>query len=239
MPKLTLIIPCYNEAKRLDTQAFLGALKDWPGLSLLFVNDASTDDTPLLLEQMHQQQPGDIRILHHDLNLGKAVAVRTGLLEAIHQAEIEYVGYLDADLSTSLDEFFRITALGIQENADFLFGSRIKMLNHQIERNFFRHVAGRVIASITDSFCRLRIYDTQCGAKLYRVPIIKTVISTPFYTRWLFDIEIFMRIRKQFPMAKGMEIPLLTWKEYGKSKITFRVIPQVCMDLLHLYGKYK
>ncbi|MFL5743551.1 MAG: glycosyltransferase [Niastella sp.] len=239
MPKVSIIIPCFNEERRLKKEPFLQFLHSGADVVLLFVNDGSTDNTLLLLEEIKKISPANTVILSYAENKGKAHAVFKGMEHALYHNDSAYIGYLDADLSTSLDDFLQLAVIAEQKQADYVFGSRIKMLNHIITRSGLRHFCGRVLTTIIDTRYQLAIYDTQCGAKLFTPAIIKIITPTPFKTRWLFDVEIFLRIRETRKPLKGLEIPLPQWTDPGNSKISLLSIPSVCGELLQLIKHYK
>src|SRR3954447_10723757 len=97
-----VVIPCFNEAKRLQLQAFSTFLNRSPSITLVFVDDGSTDDTPLVLEQLRQLHPRQCCTLLLSLNVGKGEAVRRGMRVALRRRPM-MVGYWDADLATPLD----------------------------------------------------------------------------------------------------------------------------------------
>jgi glycosyltransferase involved in cell wall biosynthesis len=118
----TLVVPCFNEAPRLELprfEAFFDAKLD-----LLFVDDGSTDGTRALLEDFAHHSAGRARVLALEKNSGKGEAVRRGLLEAI-SGRARAVGYLDADLATPPEEMLRVWA-GLA-GADVVLGSRVAL----------------------------------------------------------------------------------------------------------------
>ena len=121
---------------------------------------------------------------------------------------------------------------------DFVLGSRIKKIDTEIERTYVRHFTGRIIATAIDEKFNLGCYDTQCGAKIFRTQVIKSVIQTPFFTKWFFDVEILLRIRKEAGSLKGAEFPLSVWRHINGSKINIFSFPVVLKELLQLFIKY-
>jgi glycosyltransferase involved in cell wall biosynthesis len=81
---LTLVVPCYNEAKRFDVAKFSEALARFPGLQLLLVNDGSSDATAAVIEAFAAGAPGRVRTLSLPQNRGKAEAVRVGMQAAMN-----------------------------------------------------------------------------------------------------------------------------------------------------------
>lgn len=104
-----------------------------------------------------------------------------------------------------------------------VIGSRVAVVGSVIERSTFRHYFGRVFATLVSAILKQKIYDTQCGAKAFRVNhIIVKVFSMPFNSRWAFDVEILGRINlltndQTIPV---IELPLLRWIEQPGSKLT-------------------
>lgn len=224
MPQTIIIIPCFNEADRLSEDSFL-MLIEQPGLELLFVDDGSTDHTRGRLTQIVARSKGRAKLLSLDRNYGKAEAVRHGLLCAV-EGNPDSVGFIDADLSTPVSEVVRlIEALHVQ-GAKVVMGSRVLTLGTDIQRLPLRHYLGRVFATCASLALNLKVYDTQCGAKIFRVtPELKEALRQPFKSRWAFDVEFIARLL--FPLtgngyrvADVIEMPLRRWHHVSGSKIT-------------------
>jgi len=239
MSSIAIIIPCFNEAGRLDKTSFSSFLSAYPTRTLLFVDDGSTDTTAAWIEDLKKEVPGQVLSIHLGTNQGKASAIAAGISHCLRTVNrFDFIGYLDADLSVSLEEMQRICTIVEQEQLDYGFGSRIKRLNATIDRSSFRHITGRIIATIIDSRFRLGIYDTQCGAKLFNTRLAAIVIDKKFITRWLFDIEIFLRIQREYPSAKGAEIPLLAWRSKKGSKLGVLQAGVIGREILRLFNHY-
>jgi dolichyl-phosphate beta-glucosyltransferase len=236
MSSFAIIIPCYNEADRIQARAFVAAANANPEMELYFINDGSTDATEKKLLEIQKGAP-QIKIISLEKNSGKGEAIRKGLLAAI-QEQHQLIGYLDADLSTSMEEFLRLKNLLISKELDLVLGSRIKKMDTVIERSFFRHIAGRMIATIIDQKFKLGVYDTQCGAKIFRSALIQSSIQERFYTKWFFDAELLVRIKKYHSAYAGAEIPLGKWQNVANSKLSVLSFPIVMKDLFVLLNKY-
>lgn len=241
-----IVIPCFNEAARLDAGAFAAFVAEHPEIHLLFVDDGSSDDTALLLADIARGAPARVSVIEQHPNQGKAAAVRRGVLSALERGP-RYVGYWDADLATPLGEIPRFLAfLEEQPACEAVFGSRVKLLGRSIERKLARHYLGRVFATLTSVLLPLPIYDTQCGAKLFRVnETLRESFHEPFVTEWIFDVEIIARMVRHHAATDGAsvaeriyEMPLHAWRDVGGSKTRAVDFPRALWDLWKIHATY-
>jgi glycosyltransferase involved in cell wall biosynthesis len=221
----TLVVPCYNEAERLDQEALLALLAGHAQLGLVLVDDGSTDGTRGLLEALAARAPGRIEVLALPRNAGKAEAVRQGITAALLRSG-DVVGYFDADLSTPVPEILRLLALIETSGAAVVMGARVALLGSRIERKAARHYLGRAFASIASLLLEAPVYDTQCGAKLFRrSPALAAALETPFLSRWAFDVELLGRLLTgapgvaPVPLEAVLEMPLGAWRDVPGSKL--------------------
>ena len=230
LQKLTLVVPCYNEARRFNAVRFAASLTRYPGLRLLLVNDGSSDATADVLEAFAAGSGGRATVLSLPENSGKAEAVRLGMQQAL-DGEADWVGFWDADLATpfeALEEF--AAAAARNPGARALIGSRVKLLGREIERNPVRHLLGRVFATAASMTLDLPVYDTQCGAKLFRADgVLRSVLAAPFASRWIFDVELLQRLDVAWLEETGerataflVEVPLLAWQDVRGSSVRGR-----------------
>lgn len=238
MSTFSIVIPCYNEASRIPLDRLSSFLLTNAEAHTIFVNDGSSDETFQKLTAFISQYPDKCDIVSHEERKGKASAVQSGMLRALHDTKAQYIGYLDADFSTDPEGFFLLYLYAQSHQLDYIFGSRIKKLNAVIKRNNFRHYAGRFIATLTDGWFKLGIYDTQCGAKCFKREIVSTLFEKPFKTKWLFDIEIFIRIKQSETTFSGYEYPLQNWINARGSKINLKSFPQILKELFLLRRFY-
>lgn len=240
MERATLIIPCFNEARRLDTTAMVSLLED-DAIDLLFVDDGSTDATRQILEELAQSRPQRIRALVLEQNSGKAEAVRRGLASAIESGRADLVGYFDADLATPPSEIRRLVGILRGGNAHVLFGARVALLGHTIERSTSRHYLGRVFATLASMALHLPTYDTQCGAKLFRVtPALAEAVQDRFMSRWAFDVELLGRLLTGSASSPPLSVenvweePLRAWRDVKGSKLAPRQMARALFDLARI-----
>lgn len=237
-----IIVPCYNEARRLRQSEFLRLLNEDASVSLLFVDDGSSDDTLEVLHALARQAPGRVHVLPQAVNQGKAEAVRIGLRYALSQlfdAEDDVIlGYLDADLATPVDEALRLLARIRSAPCDVLLASRVALLGRDIRRTTPRHYVGRVFASVASAILDLRVYDTQCGAKFFRrTQALSEALEQPFISRWAFDVELLGRLTRgayAIPDGRIIEEPLLVWRDVEDSKLGLQQMGGAGVDLLKI-----
>ena len=155
------------------------------------------------------------------------------------------MGYWDADLATPLGAIPRFMAvLATRPDLDMVFGSRVKLLGRNVERQAVRHYLGRVFATVVSIMLALPIYDTQCGAKIFRIgPNTRGLMAERFSTRWVFDVEILARYILQKGSAKAAaqhiyEYPLETWRDVAGSKVKSTDFLVALRDVWRIYWKY-
>ena len=236
--QLTLVVPCFNEEHRLDVAAFQGFDSGSDRVDFLFVDDGSRDGTSRLLES------NGFKVLALDRNGGKAEAVRRGIVAAIERGA-EVAGFWDADLATPLSELPQfLEVLRDRPAIEMVYGARVRLLGRSISRQESRHYFGRVGATLISRTLGLAVYDTQCGAKLFRVnDTIREIFATPFLSRWIFDVEIiarFVRLRGRDAAAGAIyELPLRAWHDVKGSKLRSTDFLRALRDLWKIRRAYK
>ena len=226
--RCVVVVPCYNEALRLKPELFSAFVERQKQVEFLFVNDGSSDDTLALLAKLRERDPERIHVLDKQPNAGKADALRVGMLHAIQLEGVAVTGFWDADLATPLrviPDF--LSKLEEEPAVEMVFGSCVRLLGHAIHRKPVRHYLGRCFATVVSLMLQMPVYDTQCGAKLFRVtPDLGKVLATPFQSKWIFDVEIiarFVALRggdPQFASLAIYESPLPQWEDVGGSKVS-------------------
>lgn len=232
--KICLVVPCYNEASRLDFKKLSSCGEN---CYFLFVNDCSVDGT---LDLLKRNLNKNMFILNLDKNYGKGEAVRRGMLHVQNLPifnKIDWVGFWDADLATPLSELnnFILFKNTFYPKAEAIFGSRVVRLGSSIMRSYQRRVAGRLFATFIGFSLGIVCYDSQCGAKLFRKDIIDKYFKEPFISRWIFDVEILLRMDQK----NIAEYSLGYWTDVsGGSLKVFFVALSVLGDILKLRKKY-
>ena len=239
---LAIVIPCYNEADRLQASQFENFLSLQPKVSVFFVNDGSKDKTDEVLSALKNKFPGQIEVHTMERNGGKANAVFTGFHQLLKHKNFKKVAYLDADLATSLEECLRLSEQ-VKEMVVLAFGSRILKLDNQIKRKWYRFILGRVVATAISNALNLSIYDSQCGCKIFEAQTAEKIFDQPFISKWLFDVEIFFRMIRLFGRSEIQnhlrEIPLRAWVDTPDSRVSPLYFFTLWWDLFKISKKYK
>ena len=236
--KAHIVVPCYNEETRLPQQVFLDFVDQAANKDVLFtfVNDGSSDGTLRVLRELAAKRPQRMSVFNLEVNGGKAEAVRKGMLHVLLSRNLtreDVVAFWDADLATPLETIPRfMRKLEENEKLEMVFGARVALLGRNIQRQFTRHYLGRVFATLASIVLNLRIYDTQCGAKMFRATEdLRDALSSPFTSGWIFDVELIARFISLRGGEGGghkppceeviYEYPLEEWRDVAGSKLGF------------------
>ncbi|MBC8164568.1 MAG: glycosyltransferase [Bryobacteraceae bacterium] len=243
--RCAVVVPCFNEAQRLQVQTFVDFLKETPsGFHLIFVDDGSRDNTLESLGQIKVGAGESAFVLARSPNGGKAEAVRFGMNYALDNLDPDVVGFWDADLATPLEAIGDLLSeMEESEAIQMVFGARIKLLGRHVERKLERHYLGRVFATVVSNVLDLAVYDTQCGAKLFRAtPDLREVLREPFISRWIFDVEIiarFIRLRGVAWVHEAIyEYPLKRWEDVAGSKVKAGDFVKAAGEIVAIYQRY-
>jgi len=238
-----VVVPCFNEANRIQRESFIQFVESHESISLIFVNDGSRDETLKILMQLAEHSSERIHVLDLKENQGKGEAVRQGIQKAITDG-FEFFGYLDADLATPLDAVPRLIGL-FQQYPEFwmVIGSRVQLLGRVIKRKMIRHYLGRIFATVVSIILKLPVYDTQCGAKFFRnQAATELVFQRKFISRWIFDVEIIKHMvsikvsnRDSEPGKRIYEMPLDRWEEIAGTKLRSRDFVRAFTELFKIY----
>jgi glycosyltransferase involved in cell wall biosynthesis len=244
-PSSVFVVPCYREADRLRADLLLELVEFTPSVHLVLVDDGSPDDTFRVLERVRDEARSRVQVLRLPRNVGKGEAVRAGMTHALardaNAREVEAVGYFDADMATPVGDLQRIVAELADERLHAVLGSRVLLMGHAIQRNPTRHYVGRAFATMASAVLKQPLYDTQCGAKLFRrSEALEAALTEPFLTRWLFDVELLGRLlvgdSGVAPLAPGAirELPLHEWRDVAGSKVRTADVARASLDIVRV-----
>jgi len=238
--KNAIIVPCYNEANRLKFDEFSTFLKTNPHFLICFVNDGSKDNT---LQQLQTFEAHQDRVFVYDMpqNGGKAEAVRNGTNFINSKYNLESIGFMDADLATGFDDYTMLVDELIDNDLKMVFGSRKMESDANVERSAFRKLASWGVGLMIKLIIGLPIKDTQCGAKVFNPGIARYIFNKSFMSRWLFDVEMFIRIRSLYKgqsMDFIKEVAVTEWEEVEGSHITWQDSIKFPKELLEIAFTY-
>ncbi|QXP77516.1 MULTISPECIES: response regulator [Winogradskyella] len=238
-----VVIPCYNEEERLFRDEFISYIDKNSGYHLCFVNDGSTDKTLELLKDLQKGREDFITVYDCEKNGGKAEAVRLGMLHISKKADLDYIGFLDADLSTDLADFDDLVKTIETSDFKIVSGSRISRMGADITKESARKIISLTINFIIRKILKMDFKDTQCGAKIFSKDVIEIAFGEKFVTQWIFDVEIFKRMSIHFGLkkAKAMlcEQPLKRWIHADGSKLSMKDSVKIVGQLAQIAWVYR
>jgi len=221
-----VVIPCYNEEERLLGTEFKDFAHSNLGYHLCFVNDGSTDNTLKVLEELRKGNESNISIYDCEKNGGKAEAVRLGMLHMAKDTQLDYIGFLDADLSTDFRDFDDLVETLDKSHFKIVSGSRMSRMGADITKESARKVISMTINLIIRTILRMPFNDTQCGAKVMDRSVVPLLFNKSFITKWLFDVEMFIRMRKHYGKTEAKKLiceqPLKRWIHADGSKLSMK-----------------
>jgi dolichyl-phosphate beta-glucosyltransferase len=227
---LSIIVPAYNEAARLE-ETLRGVVdylrQNRPQAEVIVVDDGSSDQTAELARRAFQDS-GDLRtsVISYKSNLGKGRAVRLGLLAARGDVAL----FSDADLSTPISEMPKLIDPIVNRQSDVTFGSRAldrKLIG--VHQSWRREQGGRVFNLVVRVATGMPFWDTQCGFKAFRMSVCRPLIEAATIDRFGFDVELlYLAFRAGLTLK---EIPV-RWDHNEGSKIalitdSFKMVNEV------------
>ena len=237
-----VVIPCYNEEKRLKASSFRNFIENNLGYHLCFVNDGSKDNTLEVLHEMAKGYDDHISVFNCEKNGGKAEAVRQGILHLVKDTQIDYFGYLDADLSTDFRDFEDLVTAISDSDFQIIGGSRMARMGADITKEGGRAIISKSINLIIRNILGMSFNDTQCGAKVMTREVAENMFNKKFFTSWLFDVEIFLRMKKFYGAEKVKniicELPLKRWIHEDGSHLSMKDSFKILFQLLQIKFKY-
>ncbi|WP_339729211.1 response regulator [Maribacter stanieri] len=238
-----VVIPCYNEEERLLGKEFRDFAHSNLGYHLCFVNDGSTDKTLEVLEELKKGNESNISIYNCEKNGGKAEAVRQGMLHMAKDSQLDYIGFLDADLSTDFRDFDDLVETLDQSNFKIVSGSRMSRMGADITKESARKIISMTINLIIRTILRMPFNDTQCGAKVMDRSVVPLLFEKKFITKWLFDVEMFIRMRKHYGKVEAKKLiceqPLKRWIHADGSKLSMKDSVKIVGQLAKIAFVYR
>jgi dolichyl-phosphate beta-glucosyltransferase len=216
-PVASLVVPAYNESTRIENCVRSAArwAAERPGgrsWEVILVDDGSTDDTAERARRVAEEEGLPLRIVGYEENRGKGAAIRAGVLESSGDPVL----VSDTDLSTPLTEWTKLA--GRLPTHPVAIGSRaIEQALVRRKQPFYRQWMGRTFNRIVRVFAIAGIGDTQCGFKLFRGDVARSLFREARVDRFAYDVEILYLARRQgIPIA---EVPVV-WINSPESKVS-------------------
>jgi glycosyltransferase involved in cell wall biosynthesis len=211
-PRLSLVIPAYNEQARLpftlaEIEAYL--CREETDCEVVVVDNGSRDATSAVVQQAAVKFP-KLRLLRTDRR-GKGLAVRAGMLSA----KGDVVIFADADLSWSVDDLERFLSFVDAKNP-VVIGSREGLGARRIGEPVYRHFMGRVFNRVVQALAVPGVEDTQCGFKAFRADAAKAIFTRQRLDGFGFDVEVLYLARR---LGYPIRVVPLHWEHKENSRV--------------------
>ncbi len=242
-----VVIPCFNEAERLNVDTFAEYVCDNDEIELVFVDDGSSDSTLESAQAVSERAGSSVSVLRLEENCGKAEAVRQGMLWAARR-RFAAIAFWDADLATPLEtipDFVEV--LNRHSNVEVVWGTRLPLMGHTIDRDAIRRQTGKLFSASSAAAVGVGIQDALCGAKMFRTgPMLDAILARPFSSRWIFDVEILARLDVLLKATGGLsvqetlyEFPVDAWYEIAGSRLRMTDFLRATVELTDLCLRYR
>lgn len=225
MIKVCICVPCYNEAKRLSVlvEQINTAFSDQPDIkaTFYFLNDGSRPEEALAMRELLLRTKIDrvqIEFIDFPINRGKGAVLRDGFRRAL-EGDFDFIGFCDGDGATPVGEMIKLLRgfLFFPEK-DLIIGSRWRALGYRVSRSLKRHISGRIFATLLSNLFQIPVYDSQCGAKIFRKQALSyTLLETCYDNKWLFDTQLLILLYKTGHNI--LEFPI-NWEDQADSKVS-------------------
>ncbi len=208
MEKISIVIPVYNEEKRIGKtlERCLEYLKSKKyNFEIIVVNDGSTDNTEEVVRKFK-----NIKIISYKPNHGKGYAVKKGMLSA----KMDYVLFSDADLSTPIEELEKL--MKYKRYYDIIIASRT-LKESKAKSLKSRKFLGRIFSFLVKLLALREVSDTQCGFKLFKKEAARKIFKKQTINGWSFDVEILFIAKKVGYKIKEVGVK---WKHFDHQEVT-------------------
>lgn len=215
MPKLSVIIPAYNEEKTiLEVIERVKKAKISYAKEIIIIDDFSTDNTKNILKKINDKS---IRIFYHQKNMGKGAAIRTGLKNSTG----DIILIQDADLEYNPNDYKNLLKPIIENNVKVVYGSRLGAIRKNIKNMYKLHYIGNLFLTLmTNLLYHTKITDMETGYKVFRREVIGDINLNA--NRFDFEPEITAKILKKGYKIYEVPISFAGRKFKEGKKITWR-----------------
>ena len=226
----SLVIPAHNEKNRIKKvlERYTESLANLNYEIIVVCNGCIDGTEEIVKDFIEKNKKACVKVLVFNEKLGKGGAV----IEGFKSARGRFIGFVDADLSTSPEDFLKLVKTIKNERLDGVIASRrVKGAKILVYQPFFRRLASRCFNYMVRFLFGLPFRDTQCGAKVFNVRAIRSIISELKLRGFEFDVEILWRLKKKGFKVK--EVPIV-WKHEKGSSFSLRNSPCMLLNLIKL-----
>ena len=209
MPKITLIIPMYNESKIIeDTARTLSEYMEnnFDSYEIIFSDDGSRDNCADLVNKLHLPST---RVIGYEQNMGKGSAIRHGMLEATG----DIVMFTDADLAYGTDVVKRAYDILSSSDGNLLLGSRNLCKDGYSGYTFLRKIMSKVYIKVLCILGGFKLSDSQCGCKAFKHDAAKEIFKRCSVNGFSFDFEAILWAQQLGFKIEEMPVKIINHRE--------------------------
>lgn len=233
--KVVLFIPCYNEEKRLKIDKIKKFISEHSKvMDFVFIDDGSNDNTIKIIKSNFSELR-NVELLYLPENIGKGNAIRHGVLHI--SLNYKYFAFIDADMDIPFEQITRIISM-LEKNSVHLLGISVRNFTNKISIRNFISISFICISNLIIRPKKI-IRDTQCGCKVFDSKL-QFIFEKPFISNWLFDIEIFLRLKQSnFKFSNSIsQVNLEVLNKSSNSNLKLHHFPRVLLSLFKIIVKY-
>lgn len=226
-PHLSLILPAYNSSAYIEenTRLVVSSLEaiGWP-FEVLVVCDGAADDTA---ERARAIADPRVQVHSYAQNRGKGYAIRYGM----DRARGRLIGWLDADLDIHPQAIVDAARYFEQYDVDAVIGSK-RHPDSVVDYPLMRSILSIGYFMLVRVLLRVRVSDTQTGAKLFRREMLDTVAPLLLIKRYAFDLEV-LAVAAGFGFDRVQEMPInLQYRSFTGTGIDRRAVRSMFVDTI-------
>ena len=233
MNKLSILMPAHNEEKYLEetVESYVNYFSkiEICAFELIIICDGSTDNTQYMADHLSFQYP-QIRVLNNSECIGKGGSIKEGF----KVANGDIIAFVDADGSIDPEEFGKLIRQASQGDEIIIASRRLHKARVLNKKPLSWRLASLGYNLLVRLLFRLSIKDTQCGAKVFRRPVIQSLINDIRITGMVIDVELLWKAKQKNYNIKEIPITWIHKPKEGKTNNLLKTTIEMFLQIIKL-----